>query len=254
MTQVKKIAVFGSCFSRNFLSSAPYFNPTYKSHFACVMTQFHSSIIATMTDVVTMDISEYEDIPKEKKRFVREDFEKRFFERIAETNPDYLLIDLYSDALKNIGFISEKQAITISPILEQSRILNDIRFVKMVDHQNKQHFKSVWLTSLHQYRKQLLCYIREEQIILNVCELTSFYYDAQKKKVPYNTPETLDEYNQFWNELNTLFMQVFPKAKVLDMRNSGYIGDTSYPFGHSVSHYESGYYRSMLHKIRELTK
>ncbi|EUJ30959.1 hypothetical protein MFLO_09697 [Listeria floridensis FSL S10-1187] len=38
------------------------------------------------------------------------------------------------------------------------------------------------------------------------------------------------------------------------MLESGYIGDAAYPFGHSVSHYETGYYKEMFEKVKQLTE
>ncbi|EGP9221885.1 teichoic acid biosynthesis protein, partial [Listeria monocytogenes] len=43
---ITKIAVMGTCFSRNAFNSSPFFNPDYKAFFECSFTQFHSSIIS----------------------------------------------------------------------------------------------------------------------------------------------------------------------------------------------------------------
>ncbi|MBC1473226.1 hypothetical protein HB852_01165 [Listeria grandensis] len=239
MSQVKKIAVYGSCFSRNFLSSAPYFNPTYKSYFKCVCTQFHAPFVPIQQDKIETDTS----FSKKKKQFVKESSEKIFFKNMRKTTPDYLLIDLYADALKSVSFVSGK-IMEISPSSKMSVIQRNLR----------SDYQQVWRAKLCEYKSRLIDDMEEEQIILNRCQLTKTYYDLNREIMSYSATETIDRCNQFWDELNSIFMQVFPRSKVLDMRESGYIGDISYPFGHAVSHYESAYYQHMMVRLKQLTK
>ncbi|WP_244964404.1 DUF6270 domain-containing protein [Listeria aquatica] len=153
---VKKLGVLGTCFSRNFLNSSDYFNPDYKNYYSVAFTQFHSSLIALNTKKKWIDIDQYEDIPKEKRRFVIEDFQKQLFDTIKEKKVDYLIIDLYSDALKNIGFFNQEQAVTISPIIEQSRIKEDLSFEFVLDHKDETLFLKTFQEAIKSFHKKFL--------------------------------------------------------------------------------------------------
>ncbi|WP_163654756.1 DUF6270 domain-containing protein [Listeria sp. PSOL-1] len=250
---VQKIGVLGTCFSRNFLSSDPYFNPEYKEDFSVSFTQFHSSIIALMTKPFSLDISSYDDIPDTKKKFVQTDFEKTFFKELKKEKIDYLLIDLYTDALKSVGFIESDVAVTISPIIEQSQIRNDLPFKNMLTHDDPLVFQQRFKEALEAFKTKVLPYIEEERIILNQGQLTTRYFDETRKIIAYSNLDKLAQYNDDWRILDRLFLQVFPNAKTIDMLSEPYIGDALYPFGHSVAHYESKYYKRLYEKFKELT-
>ncbi|ECW8242522.1 teichoic acid biosynthesis protein, partial [Listeria monocytogenes] len=95
---VTKIAVMGTCFSRNAFNSSPFFNPDYKAFFECSFTQFHSSIISLMTKPANLiNLDKYTDIKQSEQSFVEEDWKKEFFINLKNSNSDYFLIDLYPD-------------------------------------------------------------------------------------------------------------------------------------------------------------
>lgn len=58
--------------------------------------------------------------------------------------------------------------------------------------------------------------------------------------------------NHFWDKLDNYVMHLIPKAKVIDLTDTSYIGDATYPFGKSFSHYESGYYKEFLNRLNSL--
>lgn len=250
---VQKIGVVGTCFSRNFLNSSAYFNPGYKTHYQVSFTQFHSSFIALMTDPFSFQIANYKDIPSEKKPFVKTDFEKSFFQALEKEQPDFLLIDLYTDALKETAFVSDHQAITISPIIEQSQIRNDLPIKKIISQTDWPLFLEYWMDAIERFKEAISPYLREEQLILNCGKLTTRYLDSGGKVQPYKNVSKLEQYNRVWRELDHCFLTVFKKAKVINMLEEKYIGDVRYPFGHSVSHYESAYYKKLYQKFKEVT-
>ncbi|WP_088816297.1 MULTISPECIES: DUF6270 domain-containing protein [Listeria] len=251
---VKKIGVLGTCFSRNFLNSSTYFNPDYKSHYEVVFTQFHSSFIALMTDSFSFPIADYEDIPVEKKQFVVTDFEKTFFQALKKERPDFLLIDLYADALKETAFVGHNQAITISPIIEQSVIRKNLPVTKIISQTNWPLFLAHWTDAVQRFKEAISPYLREEQLVLNRCQLTTRYLDEKGDVRCYANVPKLEQYNGIWRELDRCFLAIFPKAKVVNMLEEKYVGDVRYPFGHSVSHYESGYYKTLYTKFKEVTE
>lgn len=84
-----KVAVLGSCFSRNPFNSTSYFNPSYKKNYSCVLTQFHSSIVSMVSTPREIDIDKMDDVTAYNKYFIQNDFEKNFFDQVSELKPDY---------------------------------------------------------------------------------------------------------------------------------------------------------------------
>lgn len=248
---MKKIMVFGSCFSRNMFNSSEYFNPGYKNQLNCEKTYFHSSIVSVVTPALKYSLDSYTDILPEFKQFTQLDFSKSFFDDVETDQPDYILIDLYSDAIKDILYINQETAITISPIIEHSEIMNDLPKHKLLTHNDNDVYFLVFEIALQQFKNRLLNIFPENRIILNSANFTKFYRH-ENVTVPYKTPDVIDAHNLFWDKINELFINLFPSARNLDMRNTIYIGDSNYPFGHSVSHYESGYYKEQFEKLLEI--
>lgn len=251
---IKKIAVLGTCFSRNAFNSIPYFNPGYKKNFNCYFTQFHSSIISLVTSAYCgLNVDNYSDITDVNKIHVKNDFEKHFFQKLAADPPDYLIIDLYSDAIKSVLFIDDITAVTFSPIIEQSIIRDDIDVKRILDHENNAVYFHEWKKYLGIFIENLEKIISLDKVILNKGQFTTAYYDEMGNIVQYSNVEKIDKMNNFWQELNNYFMDRVPQANEISLKGRGYIGDYHYPFGHSISHYQSLYYKDFMKELISLT-
>ncbi|EUJ30960.1 hypothetical protein MFLO_09702 [Listeria floridensis FSL S10-1187] len=110
------------------------------------------------------------------------------FHQLEQSVPDYLIIDFYSDALKNVGYLDKEIAITISPIIEQSRIKDELTFTRILDHSDNEKYLSEWRKALQEFKKRIQPYFNNNQIIINFCELTTKYYDENKKSPILSKP------------------------------------------------------------------
>ncbi|MEA3320551.1 MAG: DUF6270 domain-containing protein [Bacillota bacterium] len=243
------VAVMGTCFSRNMFNSSLYFNPGYKNTLNCTFTQFHSSIMSIMTQPYKHDLNKYNDMTENEKKFVKEDFEKKFFENLKKSEAEYFVIDLYPDVIRPIIWIDDKTAVTLSYVIEDSQILNDIPVYKISDHINNQSFFNEWKEYADRFINQLIKIIPEEKIILNKGRFTTLYYDKQKQKKEFPNKMMIERNNYFWDKLDNYFLKQLPRAKYVDINNKGYIGDETYPYGNSFSHYESSYYKDLFKEI-----
>ena len=73
-----RIAVLGSCYSRNMFNSGEYFNPNYKDIYDVVFTQFHSSVISAVSSPVNLNYSSEKYIKDSQLQYVKRDFQKIF--------------------------------------------------------------------------------------------------------------------------------------------------------------------------------
>ncbi|EHR7111643.1 teichoic acid biosynthesis protein [Listeria monocytogenes] len=252
---VTKIAVMGTCFSRNAFNSSPFFNPDYKAFFECSFTQFHSSIISLMTKPANLiNLDKYTDIKKSEQSFVEEDWKKEFFTNLKNSNSDYFLIDLYPDVIRPVIWLNDETAITLSYVIEQSQLLNDIPYERISDHIDNEAYFNEWKGYADQFIEKLTEVIPADRVILNLGGFTTSYYDEDGKVVTYKNKMAIEKNNYFWDRLNNYFLSKLPEAKVIDFSKKGYIGDFNYPFGHSFSHFESPYYKDFLKELIYITK
>ncbi|EAG9260666.1 teichoic acid biosynthesis protein [Listeria monocytogenes] len=252
---VTKIAIMGTDFSLNAFNSSPFFNPDYKAFFECSFTQFHSSIISLMTKPANLiNLDKYTDIKKSEQSFVEEDWKKELFTNLKNSNSDYFLIDLYPDVIRPVIWLNDETAITLSYVIEQSQLLNDIPYERISDHIDNEAYFNEWKGYADQFIEKLTEIIPANRVILNLGGFTTSYYDEDGKIVTYKNKMAIEKNNYFWDRLNNYFLSKLPEAKVIDFSKKGYIGDFNYPFGHSFSHFESPYYKDFLKELIYITK
>lgn len=247
-----RVAVLGTCFSRNAFNSSQYFNPDYKKIYECVYTQFHSSLISLVSKPVSLDIKELESLKESDRKFVEVDFDKSFFNKLKESGAEYLILDLYSDASKSILKIDGDRYISCSYILEDSKYIKKLENSKIIDHTNNDEYFEVWKVAVGDFIQKLKSILPEDKIILNKGRFTPTYFDENREVKSFSDPQLISRNNHFWDKLDNYVMHLIPKAKVIDLTDTSYIGDATYPFGKSFSHYESGYYKEFLNRLNSL--
>ncbi|QHA93638.1 DUF6270 domain-containing protein [Bacillus sp. N1-1] len=247
-----KVAVLGSCFSRNAFNSNAYFNPEYKTYYNCAYTQFHSSLISLVSNPVPIDLNQLDDMNESNKKFLEADFEKDFFEKITQLNPDYVIIDLYADAAREVIKISEEQYISASLAFRQSKYFKNFLDYEVVTHENNDVYFSIWEKSMKLFAKKLREVIPEERVILNLGGFTSTYVDKDGSIKKFSNQNRIKAYNYFWDRLNNYFIECMPRCKVISMKDMKFIGDSDHPFGRSYSHYQSGYYKEFLRRLNDM--
>lgn len=246
------VAVLGSCFSRYAFSSNAYFNPEYKKYYSCAYTQFHSSVISLASDEVPIDLNQVEDMNDSNKKFLEGDFQKNFFETLAQLNPDYVIIDLYADAAREVIKISEGQYISASLAFRQSQYFQKFMGYEVITHENNDKYFALWKKSMEVFAKRLREVIPEERIILNLGGFTNTYMDKDGSVKNFSNPNRIKANNYFWDRLNNYFVECMPRCKVISLKDTKFIGDVNHPFGRSYSHYQSGYYKEFLRRLNDI--
>ncbi|EGC8556156.1 teichoic acid biosynthesis protein [Listeria monocytogenes] len=250
-----KIAVMGSCFSRNAFNSKPFFNPDYKRFFEVTFTQSHTSLFSVLSKPYTgINIDDYGNMTDNERRTLQADFDKGFFEKLENSNSDYLLLDLYADVLRGPIWLESGEILSLSYISEQTGILNDLPIKRLLDHSNNDAFFQEWTSYADKFIEKLLTVMPAERIILNKGGFTTKYYDKNGAVQEYKIKMRIERNNYFWNRLNNYFLSKVPTAQVIDFTKKPYIGDYYYPFGHSFSHYESGYYKDFMREMIYITE
>nr|WP_263313450.1 DUF6270 domain-containing protein [Mammaliicoccus sp. Marseille-Q6498] len=244
-----KIAVLGTCFSRNAFNTTDYFNPNYKELVNCVYTQFHSTVESLISpekaprELLDMYINNA-DI-----KYINTDFNKSFFEELAESGAEYLIIDLYADAMLNQLTLCNDSIITYNYMIKENVELGKY-VVNWGDDKyiNEKAYIEQWVKSLKIFMNQLINIIPENKIILNRGRLTKTYYEGEAIK-QFGTINVINRNNYYWELLDNTFIKHFPEVNVIDITDRPYHADKNYPFGFSYSHYESEYYQTFFNEL-----
>lgn len=246
-----KIAVLGTCFSRNAFNSTDFFNPNYKKYFNCVFTQFHSTIGSLISKPAPQQCVEvYSDSNDYK--YIKTDMRKTFFEELRIANPDYLIIDLYADAmLQELQLINES-IITYNYMIKEKFQIGDYVVNWGDKYKNEKEFFNNWKKSIHIFMGKIKDIIPVENIILNRGRLSEKYYNENGYLTEFGTKDLIKRNNYYWERLDNLFLSEFPDISCIDLTDKEFYSVIDYPFGFSFSHYESDYYKSFLNELMNI--
>lgn len=251
---VIKIAVLGSCYSRAAFNSSVYFNPGYKEKYKVVYSQFHSSIVSTMSNYIKYEEKYFSHYNDSEKMFIRDDLEKLFFEKIKNSKPDFLILDFYSDVFLDLIVIDEEHIFTGNYFIRGSEfLLNLPKGTKVISRDNLEKYLNYWNKSIFEFTKKIKEYIGEDKIILQKARSIDKYYDKDHQIKKFKDQDDVIMFNNFLYEyMERTFLNLLPHSQVIDLNQCGYIGQYNYPDGNSFNHYEPNYYKRFMSKIDEI--
>ncbi|MEK4968344.1 DUF6270 domain-containing protein [Cytobacillus sp. FSL R7-0696] len=249
-----KVAILGTCFSRNPFNSMNYFNPDYKENYKVVFTQFHSSLISLMSKQIKIDLSVIENLKESMKPFIRRDFDKTFFTDLRESGADIFILDLDIDATHNCLRVGEDKYLTLSYILAQTDFLNQMKGnVELITHDNEENFFELWKKAADLFIEELLTIFPPNRIFLTSGRYAQEYLDSNRVIREFQDKVYIKERNLFWDRLDNYFISRIPGVNVIDLTKTNFIGDELYPLGNKAEppHYESGYYKEFMKYLNE---
>lgn len=256
-----KIGVLGSCFSRTAFNSMEYFNPDYKKFYNCTFSQlYHSSIPALVSKSLKYDFLEdllkrldAQNLNPENKKFLMVDVKKSFFKELKKAEIDYLIIDLYSDAVKNLVMFPDGSFVGTFN-LDLGTLLPELKYNIISPFDNNEIFFEIFKRSVDKFIERILEIIPEENIIVNKGHFAYKWQNEKGQIIPYekNQVNIYKKINYTWDKLNNYLLKKLPNAKIIDMRYTNYIPHYDFPFEPAAMHYESGYYKEFLYKLNKI--
>ena len=246
-----KIAVLGTCFSRNAFNSIDFFNPNYKKYFDCVYTQFHSTIGSLISIPAPNKCLELYEKSNDFK-YIKTDMKKSFFEDLKLTNPDYLIIDLYADAMLQELKLVNNSIITYNYMIKDEFKIGDFVINWGERYQNEEEYFNNWKENIKLFVEKLSDIIPVENIILNRGRLSENYYNKNGDLVEFETKDLINRNNYYWERLDNIFLTEYPNINYIDLTDKKFHSVIDYPFGFSFSHYESKYYESFLNELMKI--
>ena len=248
-----RIAVLGTCFSRNALNSSDYFNPQYKRYIDCVYTQFHSTLESCIngTEAPAHFLDLYKENPDY--QYIETDMKHLFFDQLAEKAPEFLIIDLYADAMVRTIELTNGAHITYNYMIKEEQRLRDyVQDWRRDCYKDEQMFLSRWVPILDAFMARLSNIIPLNHVILNRGRLSEQYYDDDGTIRNFGSLDQARRSNYYWEKLDNILLTRYPEVKVLDLTHLPYHSNKNYPFGFSYSHYESKYYQTYFDELIKL--
>lgn len=245
---VNKVAVLGTCFSRNALNTNNYFNPEYKMYLECVLTQFHSRIDSLNSEKAPCELIKQFSNHNEFSHIYR-DMAKTFFDDLEASNAQFLIIDLYADALLKSLVLNNGSKITYNYLIKENNKLG--KFVLNWDQNQfttEEELLDNWTKSLHKFMENVTKIIPESNIILNRGRLAEKFYENGELK-EFKTISLIRRNNYIWEKLDNIFYTNYPNIQVIDLTEEDLYSSKKHPFGFSFSHYESEYYKRYFSEL-----
>lgn len=244
-----RIAVLGSCYSRLPFTSSEYYNPSYKERYEVVYTQFHSSIISLSCDYKRKFEEEYfEEYNPIIQNYIKTDFEKTFFENLKESNPDYLIIDLYADSQRGIILFNDGSIVTGNLNVQNSKFIDNLNEdVKFLSVDEIDEYLVIWKKYAEIFVNKLKKIIPENRIIINCINATDSYKDIHGEKKLYSKQlGFIRKANIVVDYMSEYLIELIPECGIINSRDLNYIGYEKHPHGNSPNHFESQYYKEFL--------
>lgn len=251
------ISVYGSCVSRDVFNSR--FVPDHKEHFQLVSDQQHVSLISLMSPSIIIDTDHVEgDVSPFYQEVFKQDMNKSYLNKLIETQPDWLLLDFYTDAY--YGACMLKDGTYITNKLWQYRKLNAFEQLSPVKSFS---FKENTIEFLNLWKKAFDAFIREidklspnTKIIVNKAKfIDNLVVDGEETLLSKmrQDPFYIDHINYIWSMMDD-YAITYHRAYALDFEKDNYHLIDTHPWGKFYVHYDETYYLNVRNKLIEIMK
>jgi hypothetical protein len=255
-SRVTKIAVLGSSHTRPMFTSSDFFNPDYKNYYKVVYTQFHSSIISLVGKPRIYENEYFKTRKPTVQQYIKTDFEKNFFNELKLAKPDYLIIDVYIDVQMGVIYFGDGSVISYNSYQAESKyVLEHLHESPVLSTVfNDPNYVKNYSKALKSFKTEILKIIPENRIIIHAFDMSEDYKNKNNEVKKYKQSNgSIAELNEIAVGVQSLLEETFPKAKVLDIRDSKYHGDEDNPLGNMPHHYESEYYKYLLSCLMKIS-
>lgn len=246
-----KVAVSGSCFSRQMFNSRDFFNPDYKSFYECGLTAYHFSFCSMFSDKIKYDSADLVgEFQSDLNAHGASHFNKDIIKRLREYAPDYLVIDNYVNISAALIKTGDNQYIDENYYLVDTPAFKKLHVKKRIAAQSEEHFR-LFEQAVDKLKTVLPDIIDEDHIVLVRTHPAINKLD-EGKITEWESSQIIKYRRAIWKRYDSRFLQAFPRAKVIDMRDESYVSERSQYFKFAPSHFGSKYYRDMLAKFNEI--
>lgn len=254
MTKKVKVAIIGSCITRDVFNSK--FIKDYKDIYECVSTAWQASMISFMSNRTWFEDDQKgfkETVSKHQRNTTNRDISKKYRNEIIEAEPDFIIFDLYTDI--KYGVVKNKVGYLTN---------NPNGFRKTVYYQNKQYEEALniykdekYLTLLYdsfaKFQQWVKTNIPNCKIIITGF-LAAFSHTTKENYIvnfDLKTCSTVARDNIMYNKIYSKLSSDFD-VTLLDMQNRTYFGDHNHIYGIKPWHLTQQYYDDLYKNLNDI--
>ena len=250
---MKKIGVLGSCESRDLFNSI--LNPGYKNYFSIEVTTLRTSLISLMQSPIFIDSDLLKIFPenkdsKKRTSFLKDDFEKTFFDELNEKDIDILIIDNYFEVRFGIGFFDGKLLTNNEWDLIDTDFYKNTKNIETLSMLNEpeQYFK-IWSKYCDLFFEFMKNNFPNIKIILNMARLASIVKKEDGSKYVDNIFfKRAEKANPLINRLDEYIIENYD-VDVLDFDFEKFNSREDHPWSISPNHYTPEYYSDLTQQL-----
>lgn len=270
MTGARTVAICGSCTSRDNFSSR--FNPEYARWFSVAADVFQTSIISLMSPALTPeDMPELVSGPGSgadgeeldyQVRITREDASRVFLSKLAEAQPDYLVLDFFADVHFGALLLRDGRYLTdnrwmLWPTSFYRRISEQGGTTQLRILKDPDAYVALWTEALDRFAAFVAEHCPGTRVIvhrgLNVDEvlLPGNPRPVRVREARKTRPINVRRANKLWARLDDYAIETYGWTSI-DLRDEGYTSYAEHPWKPFYVHYTPDYYHRFLAELLTL--
>lgn len=250
-----KVAIIGTCYTKQAFHSIDYMNPDYKRFYENECIIFHTTFESMMANPIEVDDADLHSSNEEFEMLLelygRQEFDKDAIKKLCDYNPDYIVIDLFTESRNSLYKVGESYVSDMfffkDSVIETK--LKKSEFIKPIDERRLPLFE----VAVKKFRDEISAFFPLENIILVRSRSATKYYDKQNALKSFDDVKCITNPNKLWDVYDSKFLEIIPEARVIDMRKYDFPASENSPLVLSPNHFVSNYYRTLLNEFNKLT-
>lgn len=259
MSERPKIAVIGSCVSRDVLSSE--FTHNYSEKVNVVSDIFQSSLISLARQSEILAAPHVDDIKPHYAKAIEMEFKGVNLNTVIESQPDYIIFDFFADIHFGVTDVAG-QYVTRNHMAFADRkyvdtFYNDVDeiYPKRGKYEDRPNVSSTYselaIKSLYSIRDRIQEHAPRASFIVNSARYSTSYISQSGQSNHFENIEQLNQKNAYWNDLDMRAVNIL-QAHNITYPNELFIADESHKWGLHPVHYEKNFYRNLWQQLQKI--
>lgn len=247
-----KLAVIGSCFSRQAFRSDKIYNPDYKKFYEVGLTFYHMSIPSMVSDPIEFDEKDFVNSENQKDllKYGFDSFKKDCFDKIKDYNPDYVIIENYPSITNNLYEIDGAKYIDNNYYLKNTDAIKKIKNKRLISNCSKEFFE-IFKKSVDKFKQKIESVIDLSKVIL-IRSQPALKKKEGDKTSDWDSQQVILMRRYLWNKFDNYFVSNVPRIKIIDLRDEKYISEKIEGMAFQSNHLSQQYYKDEFNEFNKI--
>ncbi|MBW9209491.1 hypothetical protein KV100_07470 [Mumia sp. zg.B21] len=262
MSEVRSIALFGSCMTRDNFNSR--FNPHYKATYRCDVAQNQMSVLSLMSEPITERWEPTKAMSDYDVWNIRTEFDKAFLGELAGSSPrpDYLLLDFFGDAHFGVLQLDDGRIITdnrwkVHATDFYQRLRDEGRLTRLHPTSDPDAYFALWSEAVDRFAEHVRLTLPETRVVVhcghhtNLLMLPDRPRPGRLQKHRSIARIDVEAANDQWRRMDAYAVEAFGAAAI-DLTGEDFPTFDDHPWGPFYVHYRMDYYHRFLAELHKI--